>query len=150
MSYVKPLEANGNMAGKIVHVSGKRKTAVARVTIKEGNGMIRINTIPLEIYGDEMYRKRIEEILMIASDHIDLNKLNISINVKGGGFSGQIDAIRNALAKGLVEYSENDKLLEAFLNYDRVVIAGDHRLTEPHKPSQSSKGPRHKRQKSYR
>jgi len=138
------------MVDKFVHKSGKRKTAIARATIKEGKGRIIINSIPLEIYQPEISRLRIQETLMLASDLVDLNKLDISVNVHGGGVLGQADAIRSSIARGLVEFTDSEDLLNRYLAHDRTIIAGDHRQTEPHKPSQSSKGPRHKRQKSYR
>ncbi|HDI72528.1 MAG: 30S ribosomal protein S9 [Candidatus Altiarchaeales archaeon] len=136
--------------GKIVHSSGKRKRAIARSTVKEGKGNIRINSIPLEIFQPELARDKIRLALMLASDYVDLNKINIDVNVKGGGAIGQADAIASSIARALVEWTGSDDLLSKYQEYDRTMIAGDHRLTEPHKPSQSSKGPRHKRQKSYR
>jgi len=138
------------MVDKFVHKSGKRKTAIARATIKEGKGRVIINSIPLEIYQPEISRLRIQETLMLASDLVDLNKLDISVNVHGGGVLGRADAIRSSIARGLVEFTDSEDLLNRYLAHDRTIIAGDHRQTEPHKPSQSSKGPRHKRQKSYR
>ncbi len=138
------------MVDKCVHKSGKRKTSIARATVKIGEGKTSVNSIPLQIYQPEISRLRIQEILMFASDYVDLEKIDVSVNVKGGGVSGQADAIRNAVAKCLVEFSESEDLLNVYLSHDRTIIAGDHRQTEPHKPSQSSKGPRHKRQKSYR
>ncbi|OYT42385.1 MAG: 30S ribosomal protein S9 [Candidatus Altiarchaeales archaeon ex4484_43] len=138
------------MVDKFVHKSGKRKTAIARTTIKEGKGRIIINSVPLGIYQPEISRLRIQETLMLASDFVDLNKLDISVSVHGGGVLGQADAIRSSIARGLVEFTDNDDLLNRYLAHDRTIIAGDHRQTETHKPSQSSKGPRHKRQKSYR
>lgn len=138
------------MPKKIVHKAGKRKTAVARATIKGGEGRVRIDSVPLEIFEPFVVRAKIQETLMLASPYIDLKKLDIQVNVKGGGVMGQADSIASAIARGLVEFSNSDELLEKFLTYDRTLIAGDHRLTEVHKPGQSSKGPRHKRQKSYR
>jgi len=135
---------------KIVHRSGKRKTAVARATIKEGKGKIRINSVPLENYQPELAKLKIQEALMFASDYIDLNNVDISVNVHGGGVFGQAEAISSSIARGLVEFTESDDLLHTYTDHDRTLIAGDQRQTEPHKPSQSRKGPRHKRQKSYR
>lgn len=139
---------------KLVHEAGKRKRACARVTIREGKGIIRINSVPLGIYGDEILRMRIQEPLMIGKTVVDLDKINIDVNVKGGGFSGQIDAIRTALSRALVSYAAKTKrdaeLREKLVSYDRSLISGDSRRTEPHKPSKSSQGPRAKRQKSYR
>jgi len=135
---------------KTVHRSGKRKMAVARTTVKEGKGRIRINSVPIENYRPELARLKIQEALMLASDYIDLNKVDISVNVHGGGVFGQAEAISSSIARSLVEFTGSDDLLHTYTDYDRTLIAGDHRLTEPHKPSQSRKGPRHKRQKSYR
>ena len=134
----------------VLHRAGKRKMAIARATISKGNGRVTINSIPLDIYGTRIARMKINESLMIASKYVNLNDINIKVNVKGGGIMGQTDAIISSIARALVEWSKNEKLHSAYLGYNRTVIAGDHRQTEPHKPSQSRKGPRHKRQKSYR
>ncbi|MFC2154226.1 30S ribosomal protein S9 [Candidatus Altiarchaeota archaeon] len=136
--------------GKVVHVSGKRKEAVSRTTIKEGEGVIRVNRKPLEFFQPIAARMRVEQALKLASEHVDLSSININVRVNGGGVMGQADAIASSIARGLVEWSENDQLLERYHGYDRTIIAGDYRQTEVHKPGQSSKGPRHKRQKSYR
>ena len=135
---------------KIIFTTGKRKTAVARATIREGSGGIKINSIPLELYTPEFARMKIEETIILASDYVDLDKLNISVNSHGGGRAGQTDAIASSIARGLVELTESDELLEKYVKHDRTVITGDYRLKETHKPSQSSQGARHKRQKSYR
>lgn len=142
------------MNKKLVHEAGKRKRAYARATISEGKGVIRINSVPLTIYGDEMLRMRIREPLMIAQKFVDLNTIDIAVNVKGGGFSGQIDAIKTALSRALISYAAKTKkdgeLRDVLVAYDRSLVSGDSRRTEPHKPSKSSQGPRAKRQKSYR
>jgi len=138
------------MAEKLVHVSGKRKKSVARITIKKGKGLISINNIPLNIYTPRYAKLRIEGSLSIAKDFVDFDSISIKIKSQGGGVFGQADAIASSIARGLCQWSKNDELHAAYLAYDRTLIAGDHRLTEPHKPGQSSKGPRHKRQKSYR
>ena len=135
---------------KVVNTSGKRKTAIARASISKGTGKIKIDSIPLETYGTRIVRMKLNEVLVIASSYINMDKIDIKVRVKGGGFMGQMDAIISAIARGLVEWSKDEKLHNAYLEYDRTIIAGDHRQTEPHKPSQSRKGPRHKRQKSYR
>ncbi len=134
----------------IVNTSGKRKTAIARASISKGTGKIKINSITLETYGTKLVRMKINEVLVIASNYVNIDKIDIKVKVEGGGFMGQMDAVISAIARGLVEWSKDEKLHNAYLEYDRTIIAGDHRQTEPHKPSQSRKGPRHKRQKSYR
>ncbi len=139
---------------KIVHKAGKRKRAYARATIKEGKGSIRINSVPLHIYGDALTQMRIRVPLLLARNVIDLEKLDIEINVKGGGVSGQADAIQTSISRALVDYAstigKDSELRSQLLSYDRSLISGDSRRTEPHKPSKSSRGPRAKRQKSYR
>ena len=138
------------LEAKIINSSGKRKMSIARAIVKDGKGRIKINSVPLDIYEPELSRSKIKESLVIASDHVDLSRVDIVVSVYGGGVVGQSVAVISAIARGLVDWTKNDNLLSAYLNYDRTMIAGDHRLTETHKPGQSSKGPRHKRQKSYR
>jgi len=134
-----------------VHTNGKRKTAKARATVKEGEGKLRINSRPLQIWSDQsdMQAERIKEPLNIAGEDI-VSGVDIQVNTEGGGKQGQTEAIRMAIARGLVEYTENDQLEREFRDYDRNMMVEDPRRTETRKPSQSSKGARHKQQKSYR
>lgn len=134
------------MAKKIVNTSGKRKTAVARATIQKGKGLIRINKKPVEIYEPEIARWKILEPIKLAEDHI--SKVNINVDVKGGGFMSQANAVRTAIAKGLVEYTADPNLKLAFLNHDRSLLVSDPRRKESKKPL--GRGARKKRQKSYR
>lgn len=131
---------------KIIHTVGKRKKAVARATLREGSGRILINGIPLEIFEPRYARMRIQEGLILAGDVA--KKVDIEVNVQGGGVFGQTDAIRVAICKALAEY--NKKLRDIFLAYDRRLLVSDPRRTEPHKPSRSSAGPRRKKQQSKR
>lgn len=139
---------------KVVHEAGKRKRAYARTTVKEGKGEIRINSKPLAVYGDNLTQLRIKEPLMIAKKFVDLDKIDISVTVKGGGFSGQVGAIKTSIARALIAWAakakKDEALREKLVEYDRSLVSGDSRRTEPHKPSKSSSGPRAKRQKSYR
>ncbi len=130
------------------HTNGKRKTAKARSTIKEGEGTLRINSQPLKTYR-ESFRKRVKEPLVIAGEEV-YGDLEIEVNVNGGGIQSQAEAARMAIARGLVEHTDNDDLEREFRDYDRNMIVEDPRRTETRKPSQSSKGARHKQQKSYR
>ena len=131
---------------KIINTSGKKKTAVARATLNEGSGRIRINKKPLEIYEPELARIEISNVLDIAGDIID--GIDIDINVRGGGFMGQAGAARTAMAKGLVEWTEDTALSEAFSEFDRNLLVSDHRQKEVKK--YGGPGARAKRQKSYR
>lgn len=132
---------------KIVTAAGKRKRAIARATIRPGKGIVRVNNIILDFYEPKLSRLKLMEPLIIAGDL--MHKVNISVNVLGGGISSQADASRLAIAKGLVEFSKSDKLKEDFLNYDRNLLVADVRRKEPAKPNRHGQA-RAKRQKSYR
>jgi|TARA_B100001971_G_C18075700_1_gene475548 small subunit ribosomal protein S9 len=132
---------------KIMSVSGKRKRAVARATFRQGKGKVRVNNKLLDIYQPKLYRLKLKEPLIIAGDAAD--KVDIDINVSGGGISSQADACRLTIAKALVEYTKSDKLKEIFLKYDRNLLVADVRRKESRKPNRHGKA-RSKRQKSYR
>jgi len=134
------------MVKKVVNTSGKRKTAVARATVKKGNGLIRINKKPVEIYEPEIARWKILEPIKIAGKYVD--KVNIDVNVRGGGFVSQANAVRTAIARGLVEFTGDPSLKLAFLDHDRSLLVNDPRRKESKKPL--GRGARQKRQKSYR
>jgi len=134
------------MMARAVNVSGTRKKAVARATLKEGKGKVRINNTDLSKFSNALARAKINEALTLAGTiH---SKVDISINVFGGGWQAQADAIRLAIARGLVEFSKDKKLKDTYLEYDRHLLVADVRRNEPHKPNNSK--PRAKRQKSYR
>ena len=135
-----------NMVKKIVNTSVKRKTAVARASVKKGKGVVRINNKPVELYEPEIARWKILEAVNIAGGHT--NKVNIDVSVSGGGFMSQASAVRTAIAKGLVEYTGDPSLKLAFLDHDRSLLVSDSRRKEPKKPL--GRGARKKRQKSYR
>lgn len=132
---------------KVVHVSGKRKRAIARATLKPGLGRIRINHQLLDTYNQKLYKLKMYEPLYIAGDVA--NKIDIDINVGGGGIASQAEVSRLCIAKALVEYTQDEKLKEAFLNYDRNLLVADVRRKEPAKPNRHGQA-RAKRQKSYR
>ncbi|MFZ8855876.1 MAG: 30S ribosomal protein S9, partial [Candidatus Nanopusillus sp.] len=84
----------------IIIVTAKRKTAIARAYIKEGNGKVTINSIPLQVYEPFLARLRISEPLILAGEDY-VSKVNINVKVKGGGYMGKAEAVRIAIAKGL-------------------------------------------------
>ncbi|MBS3149471.1 30S ribosomal protein S9 [Candidatus Woesearchaeota archaeon] len=131
---------------KISNASGRKKRAIARATVTDGSGSILINSIPLDEYRDNISRMKIIEPLILADSLKD--KVNIKVDVHGGGYSAQADAVRLSIAKGLVKYSNDKKLKETYLNYDRNLLIADVRVAESSKPNDSK--PRAKRQKSYR
>ncbi len=130
-----------------IYTVGRRKEAKARALIESGVGAVRVNGEHVRNLPD-MLRLKVIEPLLVAGEP---DEVDISVNVRGGGQSGQADAARTAIARALVSYYTDTKDLEStFMAYDRYMLVEDSRRTEPHKPSQSSKGPRHKQQKSYR
>ena len=137
----------GKYKVKVILTSGKRKRAIARATLKPGNGVIRINKKLLDFCQPKIIMLKIKEPLIIAGEIA--NKVDIDVNVFGGGISSQADASRVAIGKALVEYSKSDKLKEEFLNYDRSLLVADVRRKEPAKPNRHGQA-RAKVQKSYR
>ena len=131
---------------EIINTSGKRKAAVARATVRQGTGQIRINKIPLDIYAPELARLKIMEPLALAPEKA--SKVDIQVNVKGGGIMGQAEASRTAIAKGLVEFFQDAELERNFKQFDRSLLISDPRRKLPKKPL--GRGARKKRQKSYR
>jgi len=131
---------------KVVVTSGKRKTAIARATARPGIGRVRINKIPVEIIQPEMVRLKIMEPLMIAKDLA--KQVDIDVKVEGGGVMGQAEAARTAIARALLEFSNDPELKRAFLEYDRTLLVNDVRRKEPKK--QGGRGARKRRQTSYR
>lgn len=131
---------------KVIVASGKRKSSVARVTVRKGRGAVRINSVPLEIVEPELARVKIMEPLTLAGDKAA--KVDIDVNVKGGGFMGQAAASRTAVAKGLVQFLEDEELQNLYTRYDRSMLVSDPRRKLPKKPL--GRGARKKRQKSYR
>jgi len=147
---------------RVVISSGKRKRAIAVAVIRPGNGQVRINGVPIEIWPVEVARLKMMEPLLLAGRGVR-SQVNINVRVHGGGFMGQADAVRMAIARGLVEYfrcedSDDEEcvrrneiskaLKEIFEEYDRTMLAGDPRRTEPEKYMR--RGARRRWQKSYR
>jgi small subunit ribosomal protein S9 len=130
---------------KAIHVSGTRKSAVARATLIPGSGLVRINSRLLEAYEPAMSRLKILEPLIIAGDKA--KSVNIDVSVQGGGQSSQAEAVRLVVARALAEYDQN--LRKTFLDYDRILLVADVRRKETHKPNCHGKA-RALRQTSYR
>lgn len=134
------------MAAKVTNTVGRRKTSVARASIKKGTGVIRINNQDVDSYisNSTLVLKAKEPLLISGLD----GTYDINLKVNGGGVSSQVDAIRQAIARGIVEQVGKDEMKKKFLEYDRSLIVSDTRFKEMKKPNNSSA--RAKRQKSYR
>jgi small subunit ribosomal protein S9 len=132
---------------KVVTISGKRKTATARATLRVGRGRIRINNVPLEVLEPRASRLKIMEPLLQVDSELR-NQVDINIKIVGGGFMGQAEAARMALARGLLRWTRSKHLQSAFTDYDRTMLAGDPRRKESKKFG--GPGARARNQKSYR
>jgi small subunit ribosomal protein S9 len=130
---------------KKIVTSGRRKQSIARALIKEGRGKVTINNLNLKVFKPDIARLKISEPLILAGDAVE--KVDIDVDVRGGGFVTQADAARLAISRALVAY--NSKLKEVFLNYDRHLLVADVRVKEAAKPNHHGKA-RAKTQTSYR
>ncbi len=135
------------MNNEKIITSGKRKASVARAIIIEGSGDVRINhkdykTLP---FFDKL---RIEEPIRIAKEVLGKTSFDVTVEVHGGGASGQIEASRLALARAISEFARSKELTKAFDEYDRNLLVADVRRKETRKPGDSKA--RAKRQASKR
>jgi small subunit ribosomal protein S9 len=84
--------------------TGRRKTATARVRMKPGTGVITVNERALdEFFGRETGRMIVRQPLEVVQL---LTKFDISVEVRGGGITGQAGAIRHGITRALMEYDE--------------------------------------------
>ncbi len=92
-----------------VNAVGRRKAAVARVIIREGNGNITINHRPLSVYFPssilQFIVKQPLSLLEVGENY------DILVNLDGGGFKGQAEALRLGIARALVKINPDDKAL---------------------------------------
>ncbi len=90
-----------------VNALGRRKAAVARVLLTEGNGTITINKRPLDVYFPSSILQYIVRQPLQTLDA--LGKYDILVHLDGGGYKGQAEALRLAIARALVKVNPEDK-----------------------------------------
>ena len=115
---------------EVVNAIGRRKAAVARVFVNEGTCKITINKRDLEVYFPaSMLQYVVNQPLNVVNA---LGKYDIKVNLQGGGFNGQAEALRLAIARALVKINAEDKpaLKSAGL------LTRDARVVERKKPGQ--------------
>ncbi len=89
------------MAEQKFYATGKRKTSIARVWMKPGTGVITVNKRPLDdFFGRETSKMVVRQPLELTEN---MGKFDISVNVCGGGASGQAGAIKHGITKALLE-----------------------------------------------
>lgn len=131
----------------VTNTSGKKKTAIARATVTDGEGRVRINAKPIELMEPEQSRLKMLEPFRIAGSQLR-EDIDINVQVSGGGVNGQADAVRTAIARGLVDHSNDAELRDAFMSFDRSLLVNDVRQSEAKK--WGGPGARARYQKSYR
>ena len=131
----------------VTNTSGKKKTAVARATVREGEGRVRVNAQPVELTEPELAQLKMLEPFRLADDELR-EEVNIEVDVQGGGVMGQADAARTAIARGLVQHTNDAELRDAYMEFDRSLLVNDVRQSEPKK--WGGPGARARYQKSYR
>merc|ERR1711865_963714 len=82
-----------------VQCFGRKKKAVAVALVRTGTGNVRVNGCPIHTLKPDILRVKVYEPMMLLGDKF--KKVDIRIRVKGGGFTGQVYAMRQAIAKGI-------------------------------------------------
>jgi|TARA_Y100000031_G_scaffold71164_1_gene78835 small subunit ribosomal protein S9 len=126
--------------------SGSRKRSHATAAITPGTGKVRINSVPVEVLEPRFARERIMIPLELSGSLRD--KINISVDVSGGGFMGQADASAISISRALTNWFKKEDLKKRLTEYDKHLLSGDHRRKEPKKFG--GPGARRRKQKSYR
>ncbi|KIO76494.1 30S ribosomal protein S9 [Pedobacter lusitanus] len=112
----------------VTNTSGRRKTAVARIYMKEGNGTITVNSKDHKVYFPTL------PLQYIVNQSFEVSELagqyDVQVNVAGGGIKGQAEAVRLAIAKAIVEIdAEKKPALRA-----KGLMTRDMRMVERKKP----------------
>lgn len=90
-----------------INAVGRRKAAIARVFVKEGTGVITINHRPLDKYfPNPLLQFVVKQPLNVVEA---IEKYDIKVNLIGGGYTGQAQALRLAIARALVKINADDK-----------------------------------------
>jgi small subunit ribosomal protein S9 len=126
--------------------SGKRKTAISRATVRPGSGVVRINSIPVDVMTPDAAKAKIMEVISLSGNVS--TQYDVDVDVHGGGYMGQAEAARIAFARALVSLPKGSALRKTFTDYDRTMLAGDSRRKESKKFG--GPGARRRKQKSYR
>ena len=113
-----------------INAVGRRKAAVARVYLNEGNGQITINKRPLENYFPSSILQFIVKQPLNTVEAVE--KYDIKVNINGGGYKGQAEALRLAIARALVKINPEDKSALRKAGF----ITRDPRVVERKKPGQ--------------
>ena len=139
---------------KQVRTFGKKKNATAVALCQEGHGLIRVNGKPLHLIEPASMRTKVFEPIFIVGAN-RFKDLTIRVRVTGGGAMAQVIAVRMAVAKALIAYTQKYhdeqskvELKDLLVQYDKGLMVSDSRRCEPKKFG--GRGARARFQKSYR
>jgi small subunit ribosomal protein S9 len=113
-----------------INAVGRRKAAIARVFVKEGNGEITINKRSLETYFPSSILQFIVKQPLALLNVV--GKYDIKVNLCGGGYKGQAEALRLGIARALVKINAEDKAALRAAGF----VTRDPRAVERKKPGQ--------------
>merc|ERR1711977_577400 len=120
-----------------VQTFGRKREAVAVAFVKKGKGLIKVNGVPIELVQPETLRFKVwEPVLLLGANRY--REVDIRIRVKGGGYSSQIYAIRQAIGKALVAWyqkyvdeASKREIKDILMNYDRTLLVADPAAPSP-------------------
>ncbi|EAK88714.1 40S ribosomal protein S16 [Cryptosporidium parvum Iowa II] len=142
------------MESRMVQTFGRKKNAVAVALCREGKGLVHFNGKPLDLIQPEQLKVKAFEPILLLGKQI-FSGVDIRIRVSGGGYTSQVFAIRQALAKAIVAYTQKfvdeatkQEIRDILVSYDRSLVIADPRRCEPKKFG--GPGARARIQKSYR
>ena len=114
----------------IVHKIGRRKTSVARVYVRPGSGVVTINKKDSkEYFGTDVLVYKVNQPFLLTET---MGQYDVTVNVFGGGITGQAEAIRLAISRALCEINEEFRLLLK----PHGLLTRDARMVERKKPGQ--------------
>jgi len=115
---------------EVINALGRRKTAVARVYLTKGKGVITVNNKKAkEVFPTDVLQSKLVQPFALTDT---LGKYNVSVNVNGGGINGQVEAIRLGISRALVEIQEDNKVALK----EEGLMTRDPRMVERKKPGQ--------------
>ena len=93
---------------EVINALGRRKTAVARVYLSKGKGVITVNNKKAqEVFPTDVLQSKLVQPFALTDT---VGKYNVNVNVSGGGINGQVEAIRLGISRALVEVLEDNKV----------------------------------------
>ena len=115
---------------EVLNARGRRKTAIARIYVKDGDGKIMVNGRDFREYFPTATLHYVVEQPLLLTDN--LGKFDIKVNLKGGGFNGQAEALRLAISRALVKMDEEYRPVLK----ENGLMRRDPRMVERKKPGQ--------------